>query len=113
MKGPLFREPGVVTLADLDTPVAGDGEVLVHIKAAGICGSDLHGVVDGMYPHPAVLGHEFAGRYRRRHPRRDQPAGTVPELRVVHSRGDKSMWRQFDYRNHAGRRRRRRRCCTS
>lgn len=61
MKGLLFREPGVVALADLDTPVAGDGEVLVQVKAAGICGSDLHGVADGMYPHPAVLGHEFAG----------------------------------------------------
>ncbi|MGU3586776.1 alcohol dehydrogenase catalytic domain-containing protein [Rhodococcus sp. C26F] len=61
MKGLLFREPGVVTLADLDTPVADDGEVLVQVKAAGICGSDLHGVSDGMYPHPVVLGHEFAG----------------------------------------------------
>ncbi|MCQ4152521.1 alcohol dehydrogenase catalytic domain-containing protein [Rhodococcus qingshengii] len=61
MKGLLFREPGVITLTDLGAPVAGDGEVLVQVKAAGICGSDLHGVVDGMYPHPAVLGHEFAG----------------------------------------------------
>ncbi|KSZ56376.1 hypothetical protein Z045_23370 [Rhodococcus pyridinivorans KG-16] len=61
MKGLLFREHGVVVRADLDTPIPGGGEVLVQVKAAGICGSHLHGVADGMYPHPAVLRHEFAG----------------------------------------------------
>ncbi|WP_413767388.1 alcohol dehydrogenase catalytic domain-containing protein [Rhodococcus pyridinivorans] len=61
MKGLLFREPGVVVRADLDTPIPGDDEVLMQVKAAGICGSHLHGVADGMYPHPAVLRHEFAG----------------------------------------------------
>lgn len=61
MKGLLFREPGYVALTELDAPVAGTGEVLVWVKAAGICGSDLHGVTDGMYPYPAILGHEFAG----------------------------------------------------
>jgi threonine dehydrogenase-like Zn-dependent dehydrogenase len=61
MKGLLFREPGVVVRADLDTPIPGGGEVLVQVKAAGICGWHLHGIADGMYPHPAVLRHEFAG----------------------------------------------------
>lgn len=61
MKGLLFREPGKVVLSDLADPTPGEGEVLVAVKAAGICGSDLHGVSDGMYPYPAVLGHEFAG----------------------------------------------------
>jgi L-iditol 2-dehydrogenase len=42
------------------------GEVLVQVKAVGICGSDLHwfaeeGIGDARLEKPLVLGHEFAG----------------------------------------------------
>ena len=47
-------------------PEPGPGEVLVRVRAVGICGSDLHYYLDGrigqhavIYPH--VLGHEPAG----------------------------------------------------
>jgi len=52
--------PIVVTDVDLATP--GRGEVLVQIKAAGVCHSDLS-VVNGTRkrPVPMVLGHEAAG----------------------------------------------------
>ena len=43
-------------------PLAG-GEVLIKVKAAGICGTDLH-LIAGKYPGckaPLVPGHEFAG----------------------------------------------------
>ena len=46
----------------LDSPVPGPGEVLVRVKAAGICHSDAHyrsGV--GSTSHPLTLGHEVAG----------------------------------------------------
>jgi alcohol dehydrogenase len=45
---------------ELDAP--GKGEVLVHIRAAGLCHSDLS-VIDGNRPRPLpmVLGHEAAG----------------------------------------------------
>jgi L-idonate 5-dehydrogenase len=52
--------------ADLPKPVPGPGEVLVAMRRAGICGSDIHyfshGRVGSFIPkHPFVLGHEFAG----------------------------------------------------
>src|SRR5262249_32836186 len=55
---PLSVEP-----AELDAP--GPGEVLVEIKAAGVCHSDLH-PARGDWPMktPVVLGHEGAGIVR-------------------------------------------------
>jgi S-(hydroxymethyl)glutathione dehydrogenase/alcohol dehydrogenase len=55
---PLSVEP-----AELDAP--GPGEVLVEIKAAGVCHSDLH-PARGDWPikTPLVLGHEGAGIVR-------------------------------------------------
>ena len=50
----------VETVAD---PEPGNGEVLVAVKAAGICGSELHGYhVKTPREHPPVtMGHEMAG----------------------------------------------------
>ena len=52
--------PLAIEELDLDPP--GDGEVLVDIKAAGLCHSDLS-VIDGNRPRPTpmALGHESAG----------------------------------------------------
>ena len=52
--------PLAIVEVDLDGP--GRGEVLVKIKAAGLCHSDLS-VIDGSRrrPMPMVLGHEAAG----------------------------------------------------
>src|SRR6187397_376344 len=56
---PLSVEP-----AELDAP--GPGEVLVEIKAAGVCHSDLH-AINGDWPMkvPLVPGHEGAGIVRQ------------------------------------------------
>lgn len=48
---------GEINVIDKETPT-GDG-VLVSVRRAGICGSDLHLVAAGL--HGVVLGHEFAG----------------------------------------------------
>ena len=57
---------GIETLAlrDLPDPTPQQGEVLVQIKASGICGSDMHAYLghDERRPAPLVLGHEAAGR---------------------------------------------------
>jgi Zn-dependent alcohol dehydrogenase len=55
--------PLSVEAAELDAP--GPGEVLVEIKAAGVCHSDLH-PARGDWPAktPLVLGHEGAGIVR-------------------------------------------------
>jgi S-(hydroxymethyl)glutathione dehydrogenase / alcohol dehydrogenase len=56
-------QPLSVEAAELDGP--GAGEVLVELKAAGVCHSDLH-PVRGDWPArtPLVLGHEGAGVIR-------------------------------------------------
>jgi Zn-dependent alcohol dehydrogenase len=56
-------QPLSVEAAELDAP--GPGEVLVEIKAAGVCHSDLH-PARGDWPikTPLVLGHEGAGIVR-------------------------------------------------
>ena len=44
-------------------PVCDEDEVLVEVKACGICGSDLGRVfTSGTYHFPTVIGHEFAGK---------------------------------------------------
>ncbi|KAA6221230.1 Zn-dependent alcohol dehydrogenase [Streptomyces albofaciens JCM 4342] len=63
MRGVIFeggQPPRVVD--DLEVRGPGPGEVLVGIRAAGLCHSDVS-VVDGTipYPVPVVLGHEGAG----------------------------------------------------
>jgi threonine dehydrogenase-like Zn-dependent dehydrogenase len=62
MRGMVFVAAGVVELQDLPRPTASDGEVVLDVKAAGICGSELHGfrTTDFRTP-PLVMGHEFAG----------------------------------------------------
>lgn len=48
---------------EIDVAGPKEGEVLVEIKATGLCHSDYH-QIDGSYPgapYPAVLGHEGAG----------------------------------------------------
>jgi threonine dehydrogenase-like Zn-dependent dehydrogenase len=58
----VFTRPGVVEVMDVDEPVAAEGEVLVEVAAAGICGSELHGISKpGFRTPPLVMGHEFAG----------------------------------------------------
>jgi len=51
---------------DEPIPQPKPGEVLINVKAIGVCGSDLHwyceaGIGDSTLHHPLVLGHEFAG----------------------------------------------------
>lgn len=59
--------PLIVDEITLDGP--GDGEVLIEVKAAGLCHSDLS-VVDGSRPRvmPMVLGHEASGIVRETGP---------------------------------------------
>ena len=57
---------GDVRLHEEAEPVPVDGEVLLHVTAVGLCGSDRHwfldaGIGDDAITHPLVLGHEFAG----------------------------------------------------
>ena len=43
MKACVYRAPGApLEIAEVPDPIAGPGELVVRVKAAGICGSDLH-----------------------------------------------------------------------
>lgn len=47
---------------DVDVPKAGRGEVLVKVRSAGVCHTDLHFLEGSMKsPSPITLGHEIAG----------------------------------------------------
>ena len=51
-----------IRYADWETPVCGDNEVKVRVRATGICGSDVPRVLhNGAHFYPIVLGHEFSG----------------------------------------------------
>jgi L-iditol 2-dehydrogenase len=51
----------------MDVPAVGADEVLVRVRACGICGSDIHGYtgVTGRRIPPLVMGHEAAGVIER------------------------------------------------
>lgn len=62
MRGVVLREPGSVAIEEIDRPEPGQGEVLVRLKATGICHTDKTFVAGGIpAPVPMVLGHEGAG----------------------------------------------------
>src|SRR5258708_16881558 len=54
---------GTLELAEREVPVALPGELLVKVRACGVCRTDLH-VVDGELPDPEIPlipGHEIVG----------------------------------------------------
>src|SRR3954451_21563935 len=57
-----YAESRPLEIRDLELAPPGEGEVLVRVRAAGLCHSDLS-VIDGSRPRvmPMVLGHEAAG----------------------------------------------------
>jgi L-gulonate 5-dehydrogenase len=63
VKAVFVKEPRSLEVVTLPEPSPGTGEVLVRVRAAGICGSDMH-IYHGTNPlakYPRVIGHEFAG----------------------------------------------------
>jgi threonine dehydrogenase-like Zn-dependent dehydrogenase len=50
-----------ITVEDRPVPAPGPGQVVVEISHCGICGSDVHLMVDGWGPTDVVQGHEYSG----------------------------------------------------
>lgn len=61
MKAAVYEAPGVVALREIPIPEIGEGEVLVRVRACGICGTDLKKIECGLQNPPRVYGHEIAG----------------------------------------------------
>lgn len=67
MKALLLEEYGRLAVTEMDVPGVGPDDVLVRVRACGICGSDIHGYtgVTGRRIPPLVMGHEAAGVIER------------------------------------------------
>ncbi len=65
MRAAVFKEIGRPLMVEtLETPTPGPRDLILKVRACGICGSDLHMSEAGtMMPLPsgAVMGHEFSG----------------------------------------------------
>ena len=63
MKALVLKEYKQFVFEDVPAPVIGPGDVLVAVKACGICGSDVHGMdgSTGRRRPPIIMGHEAAG----------------------------------------------------
>ena len=58
-----ITEPGVIEFRDIPIRDPSPGEVMIKVKAAAICGSDLH-LFKGKHPSaelPSAVGHELSG----------------------------------------------------
>lgn len=63
MKAMLLSEYKKLAVVDLPKPEVGPDDLLVQVRACGICGSDIHGFdgSSGRRIPPLVMGHEAAG----------------------------------------------------
>jgi L-iditol 2-dehydrogenase len=63
MKALVLKEYNQLVFEDVAQPATGPDDVLIEVKACGICGSDVHGMdgSTGRRIPPIVMGHEAAG----------------------------------------------------
>lgn len=62
MNAYVLHGPNQLAYEQVEKPVPGPREVLLQVKAAGICGSDIPRIYEtGAHIHPIIPGHEFAG----------------------------------------------------
>ncbi|MFH1717146.1 MAG: galactitol-1-phosphate 5-dehydrogenase [Planctomycetota bacterium] len=63
MKALVHTKPYCLEYSNFPDPVPADDEVLIRVKACGICGSDVHGFTGktGRRIPPLIMGHEAAG----------------------------------------------------
>ena len=62
MRSSVYHGPGRIGVESREAPRPGPGELVVQVKACGVCGTDMH-ILDGEFPAtPGIaLGHEYAG----------------------------------------------------
>ena len=69
MKAAVFHSPRDIRFEEVEKPRIENGEVLLRVKACGICGSDLHTYRHGQFPDLGIpvesggriMGHEYSG----------------------------------------------------
>lgn len=97
MKAWVFYEPEVMKLEERPVPVPQEDEVLIRVRACGICGSDVAyywGASSLETPDgkgPLVLGHEFSGEVVE--------VGKIPAARKLFQPGDRVTVNPVQYCN--------------
>jgi L-iditol 2-dehydrogenase len=61
MRAAVYRGVNDVRVETVPVPSIGAGEVLIHVAACGICGTDLKKIHSGSHSAPRIFGHETAG----------------------------------------------------
>ncbi|HWG62118.1 MAG TPA: alcohol dehydrogenase catalytic domain-containing protein [Streptosporangiaceae bacterium] len=87
MQAAVLAEFGSLTLDEVPVPIPGPGEILVRVRACGICGTDLKivkGAYRGTWPPalPFIIGHEWSGEVAVLGPGTER-SGLAPGDRVV------------------------------
>lgn len=62
MRAAVYRGQGDVGVEDRPVPELGPHDVLLEVSHCGVCGSDLHFVLDGWGRPGTIEGHEYSGR---------------------------------------------------
>jgi len=62
MRAARYRAPRALDVVTCDVPSPGPADVLLEVSHCGICGTDLHLVLDGMGRPGVTPGHEYSGR---------------------------------------------------
>ncbi|MFC2076812.1 zinc-dependent alcohol dehydrogenase family protein [candidate division KSB1 bacterium] len=63
MKAAVYLGENMIDFKEIPTPEPGPGEVLLEVRACGVCGTDVH-IYKGEVPFakpPVVIGHEIVG----------------------------------------------------
>src|SRR5262245_24631989 len=63
MRSHVLVEPGKLELREVPKPAAGPGELVVRVRTALTCGTDVKAFLRGhpKWPMPTPFGHEFCG----------------------------------------------------
>ncbi|MDR1470412.1 MAG: zinc-dependent alcohol dehydrogenase family protein [Spirochaetaceae bacterium] len=62
MRAFVIEKPLEASVTEMEKPVPGDDEIVLEVKAVGLCGTDMH-IYKGEYfgTYPRIPGHEFSG----------------------------------------------------
>lgn len=61
MRAAVYHPPHDIRIEDRPIPKIGKGEVLIKVRACGICGTDVLKVTRALPKAPVILGHELVG----------------------------------------------------
>ena len=61
MPAVVYRKPGVLDVGEQPRPAVGPHDVLIEVSHCGVCGSDLHLVLEGWGRPGTIPGHEYSG----------------------------------------------------